>query len=233
MPDTPSPLRVLGRLPGQDGAPLEKPTRTRVLVAVPHAATRAGIRDFLRAAPDLDLRPAVTSGADVLRVLRTRTVDVLLLDTAIADPDALEVLSRLCTEQPGLAVLFLATTASPDLPLRALELGAAGHLDGRAEPTEYVAAVRTVARGERYLSPLVRDALLARTGSPTPAVPSLTAREFQVLRLLAQGLGNDAIAESLAIAPSTVRSFKARLRDKLDLGSDMALARFAMDRDIG
>ncbi len=204
-----------------------------MLVAVPHAAARAGVHEFLGEALDLDAEGDVVTGAEVLRAVRAGAYEVLLLDAAVTGPDAMEVLSRLRAEQPGLAMLLLATTEAPDLPLRALELGAAGHLDGRADPAEYVAAVRAVARGERYLSPLVREALLARSAGRFLSAPRLSAREFQVLRLLAQGFGTEAIAEHLAITPSTVRTFKARLREKLGLEGDVALARYAMDRGIG
>ena len=243
-------LRVLGRIGPGDGptarrlaertAPAERApspewyaSRVPVLVAVPHAAAREGAVRFLNSALDLDV-VAVGTGAGALDAARRSRFRVLLLDAAVANPDAFEVMSRLRTECPHLRILLLAATNAPALPLRALAFGAAGHLDARGADAEYVAAVRAVARGERYLSPLLREALIEQAGGMgrDGIRPHLSAREFQVLRLLAQGRNTVAIADALSIAMSTVRTYKGRLREKLGVEGDAALVRYALEQGI-
>jgi DNA-binding NarL/FixJ family response regulator len=203
-----------------------------VLAAIPNGVAREGVRQFLSTAADLNVDLSATTGAEVLARARALPEGVLLLDASVTDPDAFEVMSRLRSEAPSLRVLLLSSTDAPEIPLRALEFGAAGHLDGRADRAEFVAAIRAVARGERYLSPVLREALITRSGGGETGAPGLSPREFQVLRLVAQGLDTEAVASALAVAPSTIRSFKARLRDKLDLTSDVALARYALDHGV-
>ena len=152
---------------------------------------------------------------------------------------------------PAVAVVLVSDDECPDVPLRALAFGAAGHLDARSGPDGYRAAVRTAARGEPVLSAVLAEALAAQArtaatgvseapagyGAPRDAdaspLATLTDREFQTLRLLGRGMSTAAMAAELALAESTVRSYKAALREKLGLTGDSALALYARDRGMG
>ncbi len=199
--------------------------RTRVLVADPAPAARAGIRRFLAGALDVVVSGEAATGAEALHAARSAPHDVLLLHERLADPDAFEVLGRLRSENLPLRVVLMGDAEATGLQQRALELGASGSLDARATPEEFVAAVRASARQKARSRPLP-------AGDAASPAGALAAREFQVLRLLAQGRRTSEIGQALALAPSTVRTYKARLREKLGLQSDSALVRFALERRI-
>lgn len=170
----------------------------------------------------------------MLEAVRRDPPDVLLLGAETTGPDALDIVARLASEAPDVRVVLLTAGERATLALQALAAGASGHLDAGAGAEAYRHAVRQAARGERVLSPSVRNALVERTTRPAePSRPaSLTAREFQVLRLVARGLGTAAIGLDLNVSASTVRTYKAALRSKLGLDGDAALARYAFDNDI-
>lgn len=208
-----------------DATPPAPSPRTRVLIADPSAAARAGIRRFLAGALDLTVSGEAATGEEALRLARSGPHDVLLLHERLAAPDAFEVLSRLRGEGRPLRIVVMGAPDVADLPARAADLGAAGFLNVGATPEEFVAAVRSAAR----ISPRVGLPLTRHSASPAEG---LAPREFQVLRLLAQGGRTAEIAGALALAPSTVRTYKARLREKLGLTSEAALVRFALERRI-
>lgn len=227
-------LRVLGRAVVRPPARPAESLETHVTTAIVGAATRAGVRHFLTA-PDLVVTEAGPRGEDVLATVRRAPPHVLLLDDGLVGPDALEVVSRLAAELPAVRVLLMSAGSSPEVPLRALELGAAGHVDAHAEAQELQAAVRSVRRGERSFSAVLRDALTARVlpGRASTGSSELTAREFQVLRLVARGAAVGEIQEALGISRSTVHTYKSQIREKLGLESDVAVARYALDRGLG
>ena len=226
------PLRVLGRAvvrpPARSAASLE----TYVTTAIVSAATRVGVRHLL-SAPDIVVDEAGATGEEALASVRAQPPHVLLLDDEVSSPDALEVVSRLTAEAPDVRILLMSATTTAEVPTRAVELGAAGHVDARADAAELQAAVRAVRRGERYFSAVMREALASQAWSGASANPSgLTAREFQVLRLIARGESVAGIEAALGISRSTVHTYKSQIREKLGLTSDVALARYAQHRGI-
>ena len=243
-------LTVLGRLvlPPRPSAP---GVRTRVAVALASEPMRWGVQRALALAPELDseaVEPRDASGrltgADVLRTMHQAPHGVLLLGAEVTGPDAFEVLTRVRQEAPAVRVVLVAASSGPELPLRALALGAAGHIEGGAGASAFREAARAAGRGERVLSAVLAEALAARVHMDDPAggrfAPPLngtapagmTARQFQVLRLVGRGLATAAIASELALTESTVRTHKAALRETLGLDGDAALARYALDHGL-
>lgn len=254
-------LRIIGRvlLPPRPAEP--EPSRVRVCVAITGVAAREGVRHFLAAVPEFAVsvlpeeRPdGALRGDDIVAAVTRAPHGVLLLDAAVRGPDAFEVIARVRALAPNVRTVLVAPADGPEVPLRALAFGAAGHLDARAGPDAYRVAVRTAARGEHVLSAVLAEALAAQahgavgsgheaaarvSETPEPydaaasrSVADLTDREFQTLRLLGRGMSTSAIAAELALAESTVRSYKSALRGKLGLHGDSALALYARDRGL-
>ena len=235
-PDAPA-LRVLGRFdaPPRDDAhpgdaPRALPALPRVLVALAAPVARHGARHVFA---DLHAGTLPARGSAVLDAVRAAPPAVLFLDQDTRHPDAFEVLTRLGAEAPRVAVVLVTDGDRPTLVLRALAAGAAGALDRRASPHAFRHAARRAAQGNRVLPDSVRDALARAyaTRTAADALP-LTRREFQVARGVGQGRTTAQLADDLGVAPSTVRSHKAAIRDKLGLAGDAAIARYAALHDI-
>jgi DNA-binding NarL/FixJ family response regulator len=195
---------------------------------------RAGLRRVLDAAPGLRVLAEAETGEAALAAVRAGGFDALLLADDLPDLDALEAVARLKQERPETAVLVLAARFAPDLALRVLQVGGAGCLGRDAAPRAVVEAAGAAARGEHVVTGEVREALVAQLRRPRRALPHerLSMREFQVLRLLARGRTPPEIAEALALSPSTVRTYRARLFEKMGLAREAELVRYALDHGL-
>ncbi len=196
-------------------------TQVRILVAEDQHLIRDGIVTMLGVRDDFTVVAAVADGSQaVAEALRTQP-DVALLDIRMPVLDGIAATRRITSELPETRVLVLTTFGSDEFVFAALAAGASGFLlkDVRAE--DLLEAVAAVARGEGRLDPAVTTAVVehfrdhAARRAPAPGVESLTAREREVLLLLAKGLSNAEIAETLVVAPGTVKTHVATLLAKL------------------
>ena len=203
----------------------------RLLLADAQPVYREGLRRVLDAAPGLRVLAEADTGEAALRAVRAGGFDALLLAADLPDLDPFEGLVRLRQERPETAVLVLTARPTPDFALRVFWAGGAGCLGRDAAPEVIVEAVHAASRGEHVVSTAVREALVAQLHRPHQGPPHerLSLREFQVFRLLACGRTLPEIAEALALSPSTIRTYRARVLDKLGLARDAELVRYALD----
>jgi len=196
----------------------------RVVVADDQALVRVGCRTLLEAEADIEVVGDADTGSAALTVVRAESPEVVLMDIRMPGLDGLEATRRI-TADPGLAgvrVLILTTFEIDEYVFEALRAGASGFLLKDADPEDLIRAVRVVAGGEALLSPTVTRRLIAefissperRAASPA-SLAELTEREREVLSLIATGLSNDEIAETLVISPATVRTHINRVMAKL------------------
>jgi DNA-binding NarL/FixJ family response regulator len=191
---------------------------TGVLIADDDALVRAGLRAILGAEPDLEVLGEVTDGADVVQAAVRLRPDVVLMDVRMPRLDGIQatrlLLERLA-EPPR--VLVVTTFANDEYVYEALRAGASGFLLKRARPEQIVEAVRVVARGDSLLFPEAVRRLAASYGPPDPRVgrAELTAREAEVLRLMADGLSNAEIAAALVLGVETIKSHVGSILGKL------------------
>ena len=206
----------------------------KILIADDHAVVRGGLRQFLADADDCRIAGEASNGSEALALLEAEDWDLLLLDIGLPDINGLEVLKRVKQKKPALPVLIFSMYAEDDYAMAALEAGAAGFLPKDCAPDEILSAIRRAGRGERYLSPYLAEKLLAGTAATrTKALhEALSELESEVLRLLSRGMALNAIAEILHLSPKTVTTYRTRILEKLNLGSNAELTRYVIEHKL-
>ncbi len=203
----------------------------RVLVADDHLVVRRGVRALLATELGIEVVGEATDGVEAVRAAAELAPDVILLDLEMPRLDGVEALRRVLAERPGTRVLVLTSFATDDKVFPAIKAGALGYLLKDSDPDDLARAIRQVHRGESSLHPAVARKVLRELARPPQRPPTpdpLSARELEVLRLVARGLGNQEIAAALGIGEATVRSHVSSILSKLHLASRTQAALYAL-----
>ncbi len=208
-----------------------------IVLADDHPIVRQGLRALLDREPDCSVMGEATDGHTALALVERLKPSVLIVDLKMPGLDGLEVTRRVSSQSPHTRVLVLSMYANAAYVTEALQHGAAGYVLKDTDTINLVRAVRTVAAGERYLSPsisdLVIEAYLQKTkGGSSDPYETLTPRERLILRLIAEGHPNAEIAAELAISPRTVETHRAHMMQKLGLKTRTELVRYGLRREI-
>ncbi len=208
-------------------------TPIRVLLADDHRIVREGLKQVLADAPEVVIAAEAVDGPQVLDAVQAlggpAGLDIVLLDIAMPGRDGLDVLQVLRRDWPRLPVLVLSTYPERQYAVRCIKLGAAGYLNKGADADDMIAAVRKVARGGVYVTPLAAEALATAVGAATgrAGAEALSHREHQVFRLLVSGRSVSEIGAQLQLAPNTVSTYRARILEKTGARNDVELALYA------
>lgn len=216
--------------------------KVRVLLVDDHVVVRKGLRQVIDDTEDIQVVADAGDGVEAMRQIRHLMdgvedgmgLDVVMMDVAMPGRDGLEVLKQIKHEYPKLPVLMLSTYPDQQFALRCLRAGAAGYLNKRTDPDEMMVAVRKAARGGVYLTTGVAE-LLARSLNEVHGKPvheSLSDRESQVFRMLAEGQSVGQIALSLNISSNTVSTYRARVLEKTGVRNDVELALYAVRHQV-
>ncbi|PFG38804.1 LuxR family two component transcriptional regulator [Georgenia soli] len=201
----------------------------RVLLADDQALLRMGFRMVLEAEDDLEVVGEAADGDAAVRMTAALSPDVVLMDVRMPGTNGLDATARIVAEQPASKVLILTTFDVDEYAFAGLRAGASGFLLKDTRPADLVQAIRTVAAGDAVVSPRVTRRMLelfgrhlpaGRPGGPDgrdPRLGRLTARELEVLTLLAEGLSNGEIAERLSVSETTVKTHVGNVLSKLEL----------------
>jgi DNA-binding NarL/FixJ family response regulator len=197
----------------------------RVLVCDDQALVRSGFRMILDARDDLEVVGEAEDGLQAIALTRKLDPDVILMDVRMPELDGVEATRRVVAAGSRARVLILTTFDLDEYVYEAIRAGASGFLLKDVQPTQLVDAIRVVAAGDALLAPTVTRRLLDRfadtltngNGAPPPGLDSLTERELEVLKLLAQGLSNAELAERLFLSETTVKSHISSVLRKLQL----------------
>jgi len=202
----------------------------RLILVDDHPVVRHGLRGMLEAEPDLSVVGEASSGPEGVALAAELRPDIVLMDLRMPGGDGVEATARIVATVPGVRVMVLTTYESDRDILRAIEAGAGGYLLKDASPAELAEGVRAAARGETVLAPSVASTLVRQVRSPAP--PALSARETEVLRLVARGLTNADIGRELFITEATVKTHLLRAFAKLDVADRTAAVTRAMSHGL-
>jgi DNA-binding NarL/FixJ family response regulator len=209
---------------------MEGEAKIRILVADDHPMLREGLVAVLSTQPDFDVVGEAADGSEVVRLAETLVPDVILLDLEMPGMDGVAALERLRESGSEARTVVFTAYDTDERILGSLRAGARGYLLKGASRTELFDAVRTVHSGGSLLQPLVTGRLLDHMNAPEP--DPLTPRELEVLALLARGLPNKEIADSLYIGERTVKFHVSSILAKLDAGNRTEAARIAISRGL-
>ncbi|MDP1768891.1 MAG: response regulator transcription factor [Nitrospirota bacterium] len=210
--------------------------RPRVLMADDHSLILAGLRKLVEV--DCDVVGTVEDGRALVEAAQQLRPDLILLDISMPLLNGLEAARKLRTLAPDCKLIFLTMHASPTYAAEAFQAGASGYLLKRSAASELGLAIASVLQGQHYLTPLLTKEVLASVLKPStgergkPVTGALTARQREVLQLVAEGHGTKEIATILSISVKTVEFHKSRIMQHLDLHTTADLTKYAVTHGI-
>lgn len=206
----------------------------RIVIADDHAIVRAGLKQMFAIMPEMEVIAEAVDGDSVMDILRQSRNDILLLDLNMPGTSGPDLIARVRAHWPSQPILVLSMHDTAQIASRALKAGADGYVTKDSEPQVLLAAIRKVAAGGRFISADMAQkmALLVTANSDQLPHSSLSGREFDVFKCLVKGLGVNDIAAQLHISNKTVSTHKARLLEKMHMGSVAELTRYAVDNQL-
>jgi len=207
----------------------------KVLIADDHPVVRHGLKAVLEAHPDITVVAEARNGQETLEMARDAEWDVAVVDYSMPGLSGVELVKQLKQQRPDRPVLVLSAYPESLHATQIMKAGASGYLNKESADGELVLAVRKVARGGKYVSPALAEKLAEELASGSDRAPheALSERETRVMRLLAAGKPINEISQELALSPSTVSTYRARILRKLKLSNNAELVRYAVKNRLG
>lgn len=206
----------------------------KILIADDHAVVRKGIRQLLLEEFTLAEIIEAADGKQMLKEIRKQKFDVVISDLSMPGLGGLDALKQLKEEFPKQPVLILSMHPEDQYAIRVLRAGASGYLNKDTAGDELVKAIRQITNGKRYISPAVAEKLAENLDidSSKALHETLSDREFEVLKFIAQGKTVSDIADLLTLSVATISTYRARLLEKLHLKNNAELTRYAIDNNV-
>jgi DNA-binding NarL/FixJ family response regulator len=208
------------------------------VIAEDHTILREGLRALLCADPEFDVVGEAGDGLEAIRCVDNLTPDLVLMDLSMPRMDGLGAIKEIKKHNPETKIIALTVHKTEEYVLTTLQAGADGYVLKDATHSELVMAIKNVLTGKRYLSPAVSEKVIVgylegkKTVKEKSAWDTLTQREREILKLIAEGYKNKEIADYLCISLKTVEKHRANLMSKLDLHNAAALTAFALEKGL-
>lgn len=204
----------------------------RVMIVEDHALVRAGMRALLQKINGIEVVADVGDGWEAVKAVQTDTPDLVLMDIAMPGLNGLDATARIVRESSNTRVILLSMYANEEYLRQALQVGASGYLLKGADLAELELAIRTVERGETYLTPAVAkyavEAYRNKSGEPSSPLARLSGRQREILQLIAEGSTTKEIAQRLNLSVKTVETHRAQLMERLEIHDVPGLVRLAI-----
>jgi DNA-binding NarL/FixJ family response regulator len=206
---------------------------TRIIIADDHTLFRIGLKQMLESFDGVSVVAEAANAAQTLDVVQGVAADLLVSDLTMPGTCGTQLIEQLHRQHPSLPILILSMHDEPATVRRALQAGASGYLTKESSPAMLHAAVRQVAAGERFIPPALAETLAFESvrarGLPHE---TLSQRERQIFKLIAQGVSLSQIAEQLHLSPKTVTTHKTHLMEKLGIANNADLIRYAIEHKL-
>ncbi len=205
--------------------------KTRLALIDDHQIVRDGLKAILQKLDNCEVVAEGGSGEDALEIARNADIQVFLMDIAMPGMSGIEAAARICELRPDARIIMLSMHATGEYVRRALNSGASGYMLKNMAPSELARAIDRVAAGGRYLSPDIANALEEATQAiedESGGLSALTARQQEILRLLAEGMSTKDIAGLLSISAKTVETHRSQLMQKLEIYDVPGLVKYAI-----
>ncbi|MGM3175398.1 response regulator transcription factor [Dickeya lacustris] len=208
--------------------------RIKLMIADDHVIMREGLKQIFALDEALEVVAEAGTGSQVLTQLREVHIDLLLLDMSMPGICGEELIIRIVAQYPRLPILVLSMYSEPQIARRVLKSGALGYITKDKDPEALLSAIRRVAQGARYIDHSIAEQIVFADcqyrGEGRHEL--LTAREHQIMVMLAQGQGVNAIAQALAISNKTVSTHKSRLMEKMQFTTNADIVKYALSQRL-
>jgi len=206
----------------------------RVLIADDHPVVRQGVKQILAEELELEQFGEARNAKEVLDNVSRKKWDILILDINLPDMNGLEILRQLKKIHPDLPVLVLTVFDEDQIAIRVLKAGAAGFVTKETMPNELIAAVKKIHSGGRYVSPSLAEKLVFNiyAEDEKPVHHRLSNREYQVICLIAAGKSVKQIAEELYLSIQTIRTYRTRILEKMEMKTDAELIHYSIQHGL-
>jgi two-component system, NarL family, response regulator LiaR len=205
-----------------------------VVIVDDHTIVRQGLRTYLELQPDVLVVGEAANGSEAMALVKDNLPDIVLMDLVMPGMDGVDATRAITAMSPGTRVIVLTSFSEDEKVFASIKAGAQGYLMKDVLPSDLVAAIRTVNRGEAQLDPEIARKVMQEFANPQPVAPKhdLTDRELEVLRLIAQGKSNKDISEDLVLSEKTVKTHVSNILQKLHLSDRTQAAVFALRQKI-
>ena len=205
-----------------------------ILIVDDHAIVRQGLRQILMESDSTIFIKEADCGSDAIRQVREGEWNVVVLDISLPDRNGIDILKQIKKEYPKIPVLMLSMHEEGLYAIRALKAGASGYITKQSAPAELMAAIHQVARGRKYLTATLAEAMADSLGTDYERPPheTLSDREYQTLCLIASGKGLTDVAEEMRLSVKTVSVYRARLLEKMKLKNNAELTHYAIKNGL-
>ncbi len=205
-----------------------------ILIVDDHAIVRQGLKQILVESGEAISIKEADCGSDAIRQIRAGEWNVVVLDISLPDRNGIDILKQIKKEYPKIPVLMLSMHEESLYAIRALKAGASGYITKQSAPGELMAAIHQVARGRKYLTATLAEAMADSLGAnyERPPHETLSDREYQTFSLIASGKGLTDVAEEMCLSVKTVSVYRARLLEKMKLRNNAELIHYAIKNGL-
>lgn len=206
----------------------------RILIADDHKIFRKGLRQTIEDNPDMTVADEAANGNEVLSLMRKNFYDVVMLDVSMPGPSGLEVLKQIKEAHPRLPVIMLSMHPEEQYGIRVMKAGAAAYLTKETDEEYLIAAIRKAYRGGKYITPSMAEklAFAVEIDYEKPLHEKLSDREYQVMRLIAQGKSIGDISSELHLGISTVSTYRTRILEKTGWKNSAEITNYAIKNHL-